>query len=250
MKLDRVWEHRAEFPEYLATLIDEHRGITRRGTPIPEQAESIVEQIQHAVTVNASDLGILFRTDGQDALDDLVASLSEPPAEPPIKVSDVDPDETEIRRRTVKEWRRWAASRGAASARFRRAVREAWNSTCSVCGLHLPPTSVNTSAGVDAAHILPWADYDLDHVCNGICLCKHHHWAFDEGLLVFRPEGTGLRVEVPADLAEKITAENAAFSSLDSLRAFEGMIPENRLPRRVQDRPDARYLDLLRESSH
>ena len=56
-----------------------------------------------------------------------------------------------------------------------------------LCGLHLPRTSVNASAGVDAAHILPWADYDLDHVCNGICLCKHHHWAFDEGLLVFRP---------------------------------------------------------------
>ncbi|MDX2154021.1 MAG: HNH endonuclease [Bryobacteraceae bacterium] len=247
-KLDHVWTHRDEFPEFLAGLIDEHRRMTRAGTPIPEQAERVVEQLQHAVTMNASDLGILYRTDGQDALDDLVSSLSEPPAEPAIRVADVDPDETEIRRRTVKEWRRWAASRGAASARFRRAVRDAWNSTCAVCGLHLPPTSVNASAGVDAAHILPWADYDLDHVCNGICLCKHHHWAFDEGLLVFQAEGDGLRVEVPVALAERIAAENAAFS-LESLRAYEGVIPQNRLPQRAQDRPDPRYLEVLRESS-
>ena len=37
---------------------------------------------------------------------------------------------------------------------------------------------------MDAAHILPWAGYDLDVVSNGLCFCKHHHWAFDEGLIL------------------------------------------------------------------
>jgi hypothetical protein len=200
------------------------------------------------VTESAADLGILYRSEGQDALPDLLASLSEPPAAPPIAVADVDPDETEIRRRTVKEWKRWAASRGAASARFRQAVRQAWKSTCAVCGLHLPSTSHNTSAGVDAAHILPWADYDLDHVCNGICLCKHHHWAFDEGLVLIRAENGVYRIEVPAEKSQAILAEDRNFG-LASLSDFAGPIPEARLPRRREDRPKARYLELLRENT-
>ncbi len=246
--LDHVWNSRDQLPEYLSTLVDLHRSLTRAGGPIPEEAERVVDQIQRAVTENAADLGILYRCEGQDALPDLLASLSEPPPAPPIAVADVDPDETEIRRRTVKEWKRWAASRGAASARFRQAVRLAWNSTCAVCGLHLPSTSYNTSAGVDAAHILPWADYDLDHVCNGICLCKHHHWAFDEGLIQIRAENGVYYVEVPSEMAEAILAENCSFG-IASLSNFAGAIPESRLPTKKAERPKQQYLDLLRENS-
>lgn len=123
--LEQVWQSRTELPEGLAGLIDQHRALTHSGQPIPEQAEMLVEQIQRAVTETAADLGILYRSEGQDALPDLLASLSAPPAAPPLAVADVDPDETEIKRRTVKEWKRWAASRGAASARFRQAVRRA-----------------------------------------------------------------------------------------------------------------------------
>ena len=246
--LDHVWTSRAQLPEALAALIDSHRMLVRSGRPVPEKAEKIVGAIQRAVTENAADLGILYRSEGQDALPDLLATLSEPPPAPPIAVADVDPDETEIRRRTVKEWKRWAASRGAASARFRQAVRRAWDSTCAVCGLHLPATSHNTSAGVDAAHILPWADYELDHVCNGICLCKHHHWAFDEGLIRIRAERGIYWVEVPDDLARSIIVESSTFG-LASLTNFVGTIPEARLPRRKEDRPKERYLELLRENS-
>jgi hypothetical protein len=201
------------------------------------------------VTENAADLSILYRNEGLDVVPDLLQTLNAaqiPPA-PPISVEEVDPEETEIRRRTVKEWKRWAASRGAASARFRQAVREAWNSTCAVCGLHLPATAYNAVAGVDAAHILPWADYDLDHVSNGICLCKHHHWAFDEGLIVIRFVAGRYTVQVPDQVAQGIIAENPGFS-LASLRSHEGAIPENRLPRRRNQRPNAQYLDMLRES--
>lgn len=246
--LDQVWSHRDQLPEYLSTLIDRHRALTRSGRPVPEEAERVVEAIQRVVTENAADLGILYRSEGQDALPDLLDSLSEPPPAPPITVAEVDPDETQIRRRTVKEWKRWAASRGAASARFRQAVRLAWNSTCAVCGLHLPSTSHNTSAGVDAAHILPWANYDLDHVCNGICLCKHHHWAFDEGLIQIRAENGVYYVEVPPEMTEAILAENCSFG-IASLSDFAGPIPEARLPKRKADRPKQQYLDLLRESS-
>lgn len=246
--LEHVWQSRAELPEGLADLIDQHRALTHSGQPIPEQAERVVEQIQRAVTETAADLGILYRSEAQDALPDILASLSEPPAPPPVAVAEVDPDETEIKRRTVKEWKRWAASRGAASARFRQAVRRAWNSTCAVCGLHLPSTAHNTSAGVDAAHILPWADYDLDHVCNGICLCKHHHWAFDEGLILIRLAGGAYSVEVPADMAQAILAENGAFG-IASLSDFAGPIPEARLPALSSERPSGQYLEMLAENS-
>jgi len=248
VNLEHVWQSRAELPEGLAHLIDQHRALTHSGQPIPEQAERVVEQIQRAVTETAADLGILYRSEAQDALPDILTSLSEPPAPPPVAVAEVDPDETEIKRRTVKEWKRWAASRGAASARFRQAVRRAWNSTCAVCGLHLPSTAHNTSAGVDAAHILPWADYDLDHVCNGICLCKHHHWAFDEGLILIRQVDGGYCVEVPADMAQAILTENGGFS-IASLSDFAGPIPEARLPKLSGERPSARYLEMLAENS-
>ena len=249
-EINHIWNHRAELPEYLSILIEQHRGLTRAGTPIPADAERLVSDLQRLVTENGVDLGIAYRSEGEDVVPDLLKTLkaAEIPPAPPIAVEAVDPDATEIRRRTVREWKRWAASRGAASARFRQAVRRAWRSTCAVCGLHLPPTAFNAVAGVDAAHILPWADYDLDHVSNGICLCKHHHWAFDEGLLVITSDDSGYRVEIPTDIVAGIRQENAAFG-LDSLQRFEGLIPVGRLPHRHEDRPNPRYLELLRENS-
>ncbi|MEI9974601.1 MAG: hypothetical protein WDO73_22675 [Ignavibacteriota bacterium] len=148
--LDHVWTNRDQLPEALATLVDSHRTLTRSGQPVPEQAEKVVEQIQRAVTETAADLGILYRSEGQDALSDLLASLSEPPAAPPIAVADVDPDETEIRRRTVKEWKRWAASRGAASARFRQGRAQ---------GLELHLRRMRPAPAIDLAQ----------HLCGGRC---------------------------------------------------------------------------------
>lgn len=85
-------------------------------------------------------------------------------------------------------------------------------------------------------------------MCNGICLCKHHHWAFDEGLILIRAANGGYNVEVPADMAQAILAENGTFS-IASLSDFAGPIPEARLPRLSAERPSARYLEMLAENS-
>jgi predicted restriction endonuclease len=172
--------------------------------------------------------------------------LAKVPPEPPIAVEEVDPEEVEIRRRTVKEWKRWANSRGAASAKFRLAVRQAYGSTCIVCGLHLPATSFNATPGVDAAHILPWSEYDLDETFNGLCLCKLHHWAFDEGLIIIRHEDGSYLVDVPEDVVNGMRA--VAGFSIDELLRHAGPINEVRLPARVRDRPRPDLLEMLRRS--
>ena len=148
----------------------------------------------------ARNSGVEYRSQAEDVVPDLLESLewAKDPPEQPKPVDDVPPEEVEIRQRVIKDWKRWASFRGAKSARFRQEVRRAYNSTCIVCGLHLPPTPFNTVAGVDAAHILPWADYDLDEVSNGVCLCKHHYWAFDEGLILITHDGQRYHAEVPS----------------------------------------------------
>jgi HNH endonuclease len=241
-RLERVWEKADDFPEQVARLLHEHHALVTAGGPIPQAAERIVSDLQLVVSQTAPDFGIVYYDGSTDVLLPLLESLTAAP-EPPIAVETVDPDEVEIRRRTVKEWKRWANARGSASARFRQEVRAAYNSTCVVCGLHLPATRYN-NPGVDAAHILPWAEYDLDQVSNGLCLCRHHHWAFDEGLIVIRFRGGAYHVEIPDNVIAGLRAEAGRFS-FDELQRFAGQIPDDRLPRRRDQRPHPQFLEVL-----
>ncbi len=97
---------------------------------------------------------------------------------------------------------------------------------------------------MDAAHILPWADYDLDHVSNGLCLCRLHHWAFDEGLIVITCEENRYAVEIPEEVQSGIREEVQLFS-LDELLRHVGPIPEARLPRQRAHRPRPEFLEEL-----
>ena len=241
-RLRSVWQRADDFPEQVATLLHQHHDLVTGGGPIPETGEHIVSDLQRVVSQSASDFGIVYYDGSTDVLLPLSEAMTASP-DPPVAVEAVDPDEVEIRRRTVKEWKRWANARGSASARFRHAVRVAYNATCVVCGIHLPATRYN-NPGVDAAHILPWADYDLDQVSNGLCLCRQHHWAFDEGLIVIRFRDGGYHVEIPEDVLAGLRAEAAAFS-LNELQRVVGQIPENRLPRRQHDRPHPQFLAEL-----
>lgn len=250
-ELQVLWDRAGDLPRPIAALLMQHRALVTAGSPIPEQAERIVEELQDTLTVAAADFGILYRNAGQDALPDLLQTLewagTEARPEPPVRVDDVDPDETEIRLRIIREWKRWASARGAASARFRQAVREAYTSTCVVCGAYLPATRFNRIPGVDAAHILPWAQFDLDEVCNGLCVCKFHHWAFDEGLLVVRWDGARYQIEVPDQVQAGIAAEYPGFA-IDRLLRYAGPIDEERLPRDLRNRPNPNFLQRLNES--
>ncbi len=247
-----LWERAVELPVEIITLLNEHREMIESGDPIPPRGEAVVAELQAVLTEMGADFGI-FRQGGEDVVGDLLRTLelAEVPPEPPIGVEEVDPEEVEIKRRTVREWRRWAASRGAASARFRNEVREAYGWSCLACGAHYPRTSFNRVAGVDGAHILPWADYDLDQTSNGLCLCRTHHWAFDEGLLTIRWSNRDERyhIDVPEEARSIIELEAPEFS-IDELMAVSGPVPDDRLPTDHSSRPNSQYLKMLYDLYH
>ena len=245
-----VWSRAAELPGPIYLLLDKHRELVRSGGPIMAVAEDVVVELSAKITEFVDDLGILFRSTDSDILNDLTMALklsAEPPPESLVLPGDIDPDETQLKRRAVKAWKRWANARGAASARFRQQVREAYRSTCVVCGIHLPSTTMNAVPGVDAAHILPWADYDLDVVANGICLCKLHHWAFDEGLILILEDRGIYSIEVPEEVEEALGRNYPNFS-LAQFAQYAGPIPEQRLPRNPHLRPNPLFLQRLAQA--
>lgn len=238
-----VWKERLKLPAIVCELVEDHNSAVMCGGPIPQGAENVVRCIEQEMSQQETDLGIPY-SGLTDVLPVLVKALDVELEEPVTRLEEIEPEALELRRRVMKDWRRWAARRGGASAKFRRDVREAYNSTCIVCGEKYPSTPFNRVPGVDAAHILPWAEYDLDEVFNGICLCKLHHWAFDEGIIVIRYENGAYFVEIPARAKETIQPERTGFS-LGKIERYAGRVLEDRLPRNLGARPRPALLDAL-----
>jgi putative restriction endonuclease len=245
MMLKEVWKRRDEFPDEIAELLQRHETIVRSGT-MTRAALTAAAQIRALVAQRSADLGIIYEERG-DVLPKLAEALRYEPPKPNIIIDDVDPEDIELKKRTAKEWKRWANSRGPSAAKFRRAVRDAYRATCFICGAHYPRTDYGNAPGVDAAHILPWSEFDLDEVYNGLCLCKLHHWAFDEAIIRVRFEGGSYVSEMPNEAAQGIAASNPNFS-LDRLRANLGVIPEVRLPLDRRQWPRPQLLDVLAET--
>jgi len=63
---------------------------------------------------------------------------------------------------------------------FRKAVIEAYNYRCAICGLKICAPSSNNWE-VEAAHIVPYSQRGKNDIWNGLSLCHLHHWAFDAG---------------------------------------------------------------------
>jgi hypothetical protein len=106
---------------------------------------------------------------------------------------------------------------------------------------------MNAVPGVDAAHILPWATYDLDIIPNGLCLCRVHHWAFDEGLIVITAHQGSYYLTIPEEVAATI-AEHTPQFSLAALQQYAGLIPSQRLPANHQHWPSPLYLEMLNQN--
>ena len=247
-QVSALWVNADKFPNNVKTLLKRHEALVTGGAAIPSEAERIIAKLQKIVTQARDEFGVEYRSQTEDVVPHLIGSLKWAEVQPkqPQPVDDVPPEEVDIRRRVIKDWKRWASYRGVKSVKFRKEVRRAYNSTCLVCGLHLPPTPLNAVAGVDAAHILPWADYDLDEIANGVCLCKQHHWAFDEGLILITHDGQQYHVEVPADIVTEIQQHSAAFS-INELLSHAGPISDNRLPTNTADRPRPQFLKMFAE---
>lgn len=240
--LEEVWQRRNEFPDEISSRLVQHESIVKGGE-VDYATQKIVAELQRLVSERSADLGIVYSLRG-DVLVKLAESLRYQIPKPLLIVEEVDPEDLDLKRRTVKEWKRWANARGPASAKFKQEVRNAYTSTCFICGAHYPKTPYNSTPGIDAAHIMPWNEYELDEVFNGLCLCKLHHWAFDEAIIMVRYDAGSYISEMPEDASTQIEEFDAEFS-LNLLRQDLGVIPSERLPTQKQQWPHPELLAML-----
>lgn len=152
----------------------------------------------------------------------------------------------EAARNRIKVWRQ-VALRGAAGSKFSFEVREAYNHTCLFTGMRLPKTQMTGSSGVDAAHILPWAEYGLNTISNGLCLSKLCHWAFDAGILRLSFDTRQSKYCValsPAALA----AESDGLLQLDGLKDLQGVVSNSLLPKDSANWPNPSFLKVYSDA--
>lgn len=64
-------------------------------------------------------------------------------------------------------------------AGFAKKVKSVYNEKCAVCGKRR--VTPDGKPEVEAAHIYAKSEGGVDHVRNGLALCKFHYWAFDNG---------------------------------------------------------------------
>jgi putative restriction endonuclease len=243
-RVEQLHSLAGKFPRAIEDLLLEHKSLILANAPLPARAEEIVQELMGNVFDNAADYDIEY-VNGTDVVVPLEEILKLPEFERPVAIESIPLEDVEIRVREAARWRRWAACRGSKSAAFRRSVRAAYDSRCVVCGLRLPQNALCRVPGVDAAHILPWSDYDIDELPNGVCLCKLHHWAFDQQLIA-------ITFEAPMTYKVLVTqrAVNALANdpqSLQELRRHEGTIARERLPANRQHWPAANLLAKLYE---
>src|ERR1017187_1502757 len=149
----------------------------------------------------------------------------------------------EARLERVKQWRQMAV-RGSAGQKFRNDVRNVYDFRCIFSGDRLPKTEATESAGVDAAHILPWSTHNINSVANGICLNKLCHEALDAGFmkLSFDQTCSAYVVEIPDNVRTAATKASFDLGYFDKLCA---KIPVSRLPKNKAYWPHPKYLDEL-----
>lgn len=241
--IQQLHETAAQFPADVRDILERHRQAISAQSPLTTSAERIVGDLMNSLEDVSADYNKEYDA-GFDPLPFLRELIHLPQVEKPPQIESIDPQDVELRRREAARWRQYVAARGAAGARFRRDVIKAYNSTCLVCGIRLPKSEACRVPGVDAAHILPWADYDLDIVGNGLCLCKLHHWAFDQMLISIVHEDGGYRMRV-TELATRAFKE--AATAMAQLKAHEGPIPKERLPEDQTIWPSKQFLGKLQE---
>lgn len=134
----------------------------------------------------------------------------------------------ELNRERIKKWR-LQSDRGPGAREFSSNVRLSYNYRCLFSGERFPKLDPLSSAGVDGAHILPWASHQINTVENGLCLCKQCHWAFDNGLLKldFDDKTNDYLLSIPDDVRSAATTEGF---DLDSFERNLGVIDKSRLP--------------------
>jgi hypothetical protein len=106
-----IWQSAGQFPSYVEPLIRRHEALVTSGQAITKEAEQIVAELQRIVTEAREEFGVEYRTQPEDVVPDLLKALkwAEAPPEPPPTVEEVPPEETIIRKRVIKDWKRWVS---------------------------------------------------------------------------------------------------------------------------------------------
>jgi len=152
----------------------------------------------------------------------------------------------EAARNRLKVWRQ-VALRGAAGAKFSYEVRLAYDHRCLFTGMRLPKTPWTGSSGVDAAHILPWADYDLNSISNGLCLSKQCHWAFDAGILRLTYDISAAKYKLY--LSESaLEADSSGLIDLNGIKDLQGIVSKSLLPKESANWPNPSFLKVYNEA--
>lgn len=239
--IERIWQKRANFPSPISDLLQQHEELVRGGGPIGRNASRLIKNLQSQMEIYSPEVEIPY-TRTTDVVPALLAAIQDIIEEMPISLDQIEPEQIDLRRREIRRWRQYVRRRGASSVKFKKDVREAYNSRCIMCGSRFPSTQYNTNPGVDAAHILPWAVFDLDKTYNGLALCKIHHWAFDEGLLLITYRDGAYYITLSEEAANNLSEPEF---SIDALRQVVGRIPEERLPSDRNNRPYPNLLQRL-----
>lgn len=222
------------FPPATAAAISGHAAALAGTAHVSKDVERAVKLLMGEMTLDR-DIAYVPKTDPLPALEAFIGG-SLPTVDPPAVAS---PDEPEVRRGITKVWR-LRTQRGPGMAKFRRNLMKAYDFTCAFCGAHLPTVKGEVKSGGQAAHILPYAEFDLDEVVNGMCLCPTHHWAFDEFLLVVDVSAAGYEVKV-SELAKRLLPD----ATIVFLSEACGFIPPERLPAKSSDHPRPEYFERL-----
>ena len=231
-----------ELPPRVANALRAHQADILSNHCVSASTEKIVAEVIAATEEAAKESDVVL-IQGEDPLPLLLDLLrSQPTVEIP-SMSEIDPADLVMRRRVADRWR-LQKDRGPASTKFRSAVRRAYKSTCLFCGLRLVSDDVRVP-GIDAAHIAAWAHYEADVVSNGICLCKLHHWAFDQYLLAIKFDRVKGYSIVLTKLALGAFAGDEAV--LKNLGSVAGPIAVSRLPADTNDWPRPQFLAQLYE---
>jgi hypothetical protein len=243
-RVQAVWAAAKGQGSPLAELVLAHEQATVEGDhrEIPKAARAL----QKKLGANGDPLPQLAVALGLEA--EIETEVEAEPSGSAAAAAAVAADEEEIdpadaARRAVSRWRK-SVVRTAAGRAFSQKVRVAYGFRCALSGDVLPKLPNTTSPGVDGAHILPWARYELNTVSNGICLNKLCHWAFDAGVLRIDHDASSDRYVV--SIPDAVRHEGSALEiSLEYFDALQGPIPVERLPSDRRLWPSPTYLERL-----
>lgn len=237
-QIQSLWDAAQAQEGLLCALIREHEKVILAG-----DHKKIVEaaaEIRRSHGNSGDSLDELARR--LDAVSEAPA-ISAPTDVVPLETIDDEVEPDEAARRAIARWRR-SVVRGAQGRAFSQNVRAEYRDRCALSGDFLPKLPSTASAGVDGAHILPWARYELNMISNGICLNKLCHWAFDAG--VIRIDFDVRQGEYVMSIPERVRSEALPVEmSLDYFASLEGPIPTDQLPGDVSKRPSPKYLERL-----